>query len=65
MENTKNTFELIYDVVNREGRVSDAFVFGEKNRQIELLVADGIEVKDGVVDLSSCQWEEGLYLTML
>ena len=26
-----------YRVVNREGKVSDAFVFGGKNRQIELL----------------------------
>ena len=51
-----------YRVVNREGRVSDAFLFGGKNRQIELLEADGIAVTDGVVDLARYQWREGLYL---
>lgn len=50
-----------YRVVNREGRVSDAFVFGGKNRQIELLRADGIKVKDGVVDLTRYQWQAGLW----
>ncbi|MBR0163174.1 MAG: methylated-DNA--[Lachnospiraceae bacterium] len=50
-----------YRVVNREGRVSKAFVFGGENRQIALLRADGIEVKDGVVDLSRYQWKEGLH----
>ena len=51
-----------YRVVNREGRVSDAFLFGGRNRQIELLEADGITVTDGVVDLARYQWREGLYL---
>ena len=50
-----------YRVVNREGRVSKAFVFGGENRQIALLRADGIEVKDGAVDLSRYQWKEGLH----
>lgn len=50
-----------YRVVNREGRVSKAFVFGGENRQIALLEADGIEVKDGCVDLSRYQWKEGLH----
>ena len=54
-----------YRVVNREGRVSDAFLFGGRNRQIELLEADGIEVNDGVVELSRYQWREGLYLEMM
>lgn len=40
-----------YRVVNSEGRVSEAFVFGGENRQIALLEADGIEVIDGKVDL--------------
>ncbi|MBQ6734214.1 MAG: MGMT family protein [Lachnospiraceae bacterium] len=50
-----------YRVVNREGRVSKAFVFGGENRQIALLRADGIEVTDGVVDLARYQWREGMH----
>lgn len=38
-----------YRVVNREGRVSEAFAFGGENRQIGLLEADGIEVKTDVL----------------
>ncbi len=45
-----------YRVVNREGRVSPAFVFGGENMQIALLEADGIPVKDGHVDLSRFRW---------
>ena len=46
-----------FRVVNRFGRVSDAFAFGGGNRQIELLRADGVEVSDeGYVDLSKFQW---------
>ena len=32
-----------YRVVNRNGRLADAFVFGGVNRQYELLKADGVE----------------------
>jgi methylated-DNA-protein-cysteine methyltransferase-like protein len=46
-----------YRVVNREGRVSPAFAFGGKNRQIELLEADGIPCPDGLVDLHAYQWK--------
>ncbi len=46
-----------YRVVNREGAVSPAFVFGGENVQIALLEADGIPVKDGKVDLSLHLWE--------
>ncbi len=46
-----------YRVVNREGRVSDAFAFGGKNRQIELLEDDGIPCPDGYVDLKKYQWK--------
>ena len=53
-----------YRVVNREGRVSKAFVFGGENRQIALLRADGIEVTDGVVDLARYQWREGLHFLL-
>lgn len=46
-----------YRVVNRFGRVSDAFAFGGKNQQIELLRLEGIEVSDdGTVDLKRYFW---------
>lgn len=46
-----------YRVVNRFGRVSDAFAFGGENQQIELLRLDGIEVSDdGYVDLKKYLW---------
>lgn len=46
-----------YRVVNREGAVSPAFVFGGANVQISLLEAEGISVKDGKVDLSVYLWQ--------
>ena len=36
-----------YRVVTKDGRVSKAFAFGGENRQMELLVADGVEFEDG------------------
>ena len=46
-----------YRVVNRYGKLSDAFAFGGINRQAELLKADGIELtKDGTVDLEKYLW---------
>ncbi len=43
-----------YRVVNREGRVSPAFVFGGQNVQIEMLKADGIRFSDEThVDMSN------------
>ena len=40
-------------VVNREGRVAEAFAFGGGNRQRELLEAEGIIFEeDGTVDLT-------------
>ena len=47
-----------YRVVNREGRLSDAFAFGGVNQQKLLLEADGIEVVDNHVDLSIYQWKK-------
>ena len=35
-----------YRVVNREGRVSDAFAFGGFNEQVALLKADGVAFVD-------------------
>ena len=46
-----------YRVVNRFGEVSKAFAFGGENRQMELLKAEGIEFKDGRVDMKRFQWE--------
>ena len=40
-----------YRVVNREGRLSDAFAFGGVNEQKLLLEAEGVEVTDGYVDM--------------
>jgi methylated-DNA-protein-cysteine methyltransferase-like protein len=46
-----------FRVVNRFGKVSEAFAFGGENRQIELLRNDGVEVSDdGYVDLSKFLW---------
>ena len=45
-----------YRVVNREGCLSEAFAFGGRNSQQELLEQDGIEVVDGKVDLKKVQW---------
>lgn len=43
-------------VVNRNGEVSKAFAFGGENMQILLLREEGIEVKNGKVDLKIYQW---------
>lgn len=47
-----------YRVVNREGRLSDAFDFGGVNQQKILLEADGIEIVDNHVDLEIYQWRK-------
>ena len=46
-----------YRVVTKDGRVSEAFAFGGGNRQVELLMADGVEFVDGHVDMKKYQWE--------
>ena len=50
-----------YRVVNREGRLSEAFAFGGVNQQKLLLEADRIEVVDGCVDLAVYQWKKLVY----
>ncbi len=50
-----------YRVVNREGRLSEAFVFGGINQQKLLLEADGIVVVDGRVDLKKYQWKRAVF----
>lgn len=49
-------------VVNREGKVAKAFVFGGENEQIKLLQSEGVEVKDGKVDLEKYLWNMGVIL---
>ena len=45
-----------YRVVNRQGCVSKAFVFGGENAQIKLLENEGVRAKNGVVDLDTYRW---------
>ena len=46
-----------YRVVNSEGRLADAFVFGGVNVQKELLEKEGVEVEDNRVDLGKYGWK--------
>lgn len=41
-----------FRVVNSKGELSGAFAFGGANVQAERLMADGVEVADGKVDLT-------------
>ena len=50
-----------YRVVNREGRLSDAFAFGGVNQQKLRLEAEGIEVVDNYVDLEVYQWKKMVF----
>ena len=46
-----------YRVVNRFGRVSEAFAFGGENEQVKRLKNDGIELQDdNTVDLKKYGW---------
>lgn len=49
-------------VVNREGKVAKAFVFGGENEQIKRLENEGVEVIDGTVDLEKYLWEPKVIL---
>lgn len=51
-----------YRVVNKDGRVSEAFLFGGENRQVELLKAEGVEfVDENHVDMEKYQWDMPWY----
>lgn len=50
-----------YRVVNKEGKVSEAFAFGGSNQQIELLMAEGVELANGYVNMKKYQWERPDY----
>lgn len=45
-----------YRVVNSKGGLTKSFAFGGIDIQAQLLMAEGVEVKDGFVDLSRFQW---------
>lgn len=45
-------------VVNREGRLAPAFAFGGMDAQANLLRQEGVEVKDGYVDLEKYLWRQ-------
>ena len=44
-------------VVNKEGKLASAFVFGGENAQAMLLENEGVIVKDGFVDLDKYLWK--------
>ena len=44
-------------VVNRLGEVSKAFAFGGENRQMDLLIQEGVGFRDGRVDLQKYGWK--------
>ena len=46
-----------YKIVSSSGKLSGSFAFGGKDEQACRLEADGIEVKDGRVDLEKYQYE--------
>ena len=50
-----------YRVVNREGRLSEAFVFGGVNQQKALLEQEGIEIADNCVDMERFRWSKMVY----
>lgn len=50
-----------YRVVNREGRLSEAFAFGGVNQQKILLEKDGVEVVDNHVDMGRYQWKKMMF----
>ena len=47
-----------FRVVNSKGELAGEFAFGGAGKQEKLLMADGIEVTDGRVNLKEYQWEE-------
>lgn len=48
-------------VVTKDGKVSKAFGGGECNRQVELLMAEGVAFIDGHVDMKEFQWRRRLF----
>lgn len=48
-------------VVTKDGSVSEAFAFGGKNRQVELLKTEGVKFIDGKVDMKTYQWKKTIF----
>lgn len=48
-----------FRVVNAKGELSGEFAFGKADAQAKLLIADGVEVVDGKVDLTKYQMKTG------
>ena len=48
-----------FRVVNAKGELAGEFAFGGPGKQAELLKAEGIELKNGRVDLERYQWRTG------
>ena len=46
-----------FRVVNSKGELAGEFAFGGAWEQGKLLMAEGVEVKDGKVDLEKYQWK--------
>lgn len=45
-------------VVNAKGELAGEYAFGGAWKQAEILISEGVEVKDGRVDLERYQWRE-------
>ena len=48
-----------FRVVNAQGELAGEFAFGKADAQAKLLIADGVEVVDGKVDLTKYQMKTG------
>lgn len=48
-------------VVTKEGRISPAFGSGPDNRQARLLREEGVQVRDGFVDMEKFQWKKWIF----
>lgn len=48
-------------VVTKDGRVSDAFLSGGVNRQVELLEKEGVGIAEGRVDMERYQWKKCVF----
>ncbi len=50
-----------YRVVTKDGKPSQAFVFGGINEQINLLKEDGVEFIDDSVNMKKYQWDTPMH----
>ena len=48
-------------VVTKEGRISPAFGPGPDNRQARRLREEGVQVRDGFVDMEKFQWKKWIF----